>query len=64
MGKMGSGDGTLSCAPEEPRPSRRVLSGVPDMPARYATHRPLPQLLSPQAPVNEVLPFTLLVLRG
>ena len=46
--------GTRSRVPEMPRPSRRVLSGVPDMRARYVTCPPLPQLLVP-GPSRRVL---------
>jgi len=49
---------------EVPRPSRRVLSGVPDMRARCATRPPLPQILPPQTPIDEVPPFPILVLHG
>ena len=54
--------GTRSRVPVVPRPSRRVLSGIPDMRAGGATRPPLPQILPPQTPFDEVPPFTLLVL--
>ena len=55
---------TRSHVPEVRGPRRRVLSGVPDMRASCATHPSLPQIFPPQTPVDEVPPFTLLVLPG
>jgi len=52
--------GTLSRVPEVRRPSGRVLSCIPDTRASP----PLPQILPPHAPIDEVPPFILLVLRG
>ena len=56
--------GKCSHVPKVPRPNARVLSGIPDMRAACATRHPLPQIHPHQASIDEVPPFTLLVLRG